>query len=211
MLAIVFASGCAGQAAEEKKQTSIPTPQQCPKLDVQRMGEISEIDKENQQEINRVNGLEKRIADLQEKLTGALGSQPSQASSVSVASTGNKVRVRMSDELLFPSGSARLSDAGRKALDQVASVLKDGANKRIEIAGHSDSVPMSAKKYEDNWELSMERARRVGSYLISQGVDPKKMMMAGYADTEPVDPADSPDARSKNRRVEIFIEPTSGG
>jgi flagellar motor protein MotB len=56
----------------------------------------------------------------------------------------------------------------------------------------------------------MERARRVGSYLISKGVDAKRVMMAGYADTDPIDGTDSEDARAKNRRVEIFIEPTAG-
>jgi chemotaxis protein MotB len=205
---MVVAAGCGGQAADEKKAGTTPVAQsQCPKVDVQRISEISDIDKENQQGINKVNELEKRLTALQDRLSGAVGTQNQQ---VSGASTGSRVRVRMSSELLFRSASARISEQGRKALDQIASVLKDDSNKRVEIAGHTDSIPMSVKKYDDNWELSMERARRVGEYLISQGVNPKRMVMAGYADSDPVDPANSDEARAKNRRVEIFVEPTGG-
>lgn len=210
-LALVCSFGCAAEQTKKENTTPIPAPAQCPKLDVQRITEISDIDRENQQQITKVNELEQRLANLQTKLSGAL-QNPNAAEGakeqVSVASSGNKVRVRLSDELLFRPGSARISEAGRKALDQVASVLKDSASKRVEVNGHSDNQPMGIKKYEDNWDLSMQRARRVGSYLIEKGVDPKRMVMSGYADSDPLDNADTDEARAKNRRVEIFIEPT---
>jgi chemotaxis protein MotB len=212
VFAALLVAGCASGNTETKgpSTAAIPQQQQCPKVDVQRISEISDIDRENQQEISKVNELEKRLGALQQRLSSAVRpTNEAQKESVTVASTGSKVRVRLSDELVFRPASARISEAGRKALDQVASVLKDSPSKRIEIAGHTDSLPLTIKKYEDNWELSLERARRVGTYLISQGVDPKKLVMSGYADTDPVETADSEEARTKNRRVEIFIEPTN--
>jgi chemotaxis protein MotB len=208
VLAALLLAGCASGSAEVKTPSTIPQ-QQCPKVDVARISEISDIDRENQQEISKVNDLEKRLGALQERLSSAVRpSNEAQKESVTVSSTGSKVRVRLSDELLFRPASARISEAGRKALEQVASVLKDSPSKRIEIAGHTDNLPITIKKYENNWELSMERARRVGSYLIAQGVDPKKLVMSGYADNEPLEAGDTDEARAKNRRVEIFIEPT---
>ncbi len=219
-------AGCAAPASEKKEPVSAAQQTQCPKVDVARISEISDIDKENQEQLGKVSNLEKRLNALQERLAGAVAptnaaaaaaasssgekgeKAPPKAPQVEVAAAGNRVRVRMSSELLFHPASARISGEGRKALDQVASVLKEGGSKRVEIAGHTDNLPMTIKKYGDNWDLSMARARRVGEYLIQQGVDPKKLVMAGYADRDPVDPGDSQEARAKNRRVEIFIEPT---
>lgn len=212
LLLALATANCGSQNAEQKAKPETPTAaapaQHPPQVDAQRIEEIAAIDKENQEQIHKVSELEQRLASLQSKLSGAIkpsDNNPSQQ--VTVASTGTKVRVRMPSELLFASGSARITDNGRKALEQVASVLKDASTKRIEVAGHTDNYPIS-KKYQDNLELSMERAHRVGAYLITQGIDSKRLVLSGYGDTDPVDPADTAEARAKNRRVEIFIEPT---
>jgi chemotaxis protein MotB len=179
--------------------------------DAQRIQEIQKLDQENEEKNVKVASLEKTVAELQEKLEAALhGSKdpaPKESSSVGRdVPGGSKVRVELQGELVFFPGSARISAAGMKALNQVAGVLKTTDAKRIEVIGHSDSSP-SGHKYEDNWQLSAERARRVVAYLFEKGVDGKHMVASGYADTEPLDTADTGDARRKNRRVEIFIEP----
>jgi chemotaxis protein MotB len=76
---------------------------------------------------------------------------------------------------------------------------------RVLVEGHTDSLP-AGRKYEDNWQLSAERARRVVAFLASKGVT-RKMVASGCADSEPVEAGDGEEARRKNRRVEIFIEP----
>lgn len=211
LLVAMLLTGCAAGNTEKPPAPAAPVQQECPKVDLQRVNEISDIDRENQEQLSKVSELEQKLAALQEKLAGAMKNTNEAApnkEAVSVASTGGKVRVRLSDELVFHPGSARITVAGRKALDQLTSALKDSPSKRIEVVGHTDSAPMQ-KKYRDNWELSLERARRVGTYLISQGLDQKRLVMSGYADTDPVDTADTDEARAKNRRVEIFVEPTA--
>ncbi len=47
----------------------------------------------------------------------------------------------------------------------------------------------------------------MANYLVEQGIDRKRMIATAYADSDPVESGDGPDARAKNRRVEIFMEP----
>jgi len=212
-----------GCATADAKPAAQPQPVVRPEIealrsvdhDVQRLQEIATLDKENEEKKRRVAALEKTVAELQAKLDEALAATPKSVNVNKGENTvgtdvpgGSKVKVRLSGELVFTSGSARISRPGRKILGELASVLKNTPHKRIEVAGHTDSQPMG-KKYEDNWQLSAERARRVVAFLHEQGVDGKHMIASGYADTDPVDSADSNEARGRNRRVEIYIEPTA--
>jgi chemotaxis protein MotB len=114
--------------------------------------------------------------------------------------------VRLSSELLFAEGRARITRGGRQALSELAKVIQKTPSERVQVNGHTDSTP-TTKAWEDNWQLSLARARGVVLYLISQGVDPKRLVAAGFGDTDPVVDGDTPQARAKNRRVELFIEP----
>jgi chemotaxis protein MotB len=215
LLMALMLTGCAGPTAEKPAERKEPPPEvkrlEAVDRDVERLKEIQQLDRGNEEKKLQVASLEKTVAELQAKLDAALkaGTTPKADSSVARNEPGgNKVRVRLAGELVFTPGSARITRAGRKALSDIAGVLKTTPHKRIEVAGHTDSSPMM-KKYEDNWQLSSERARRVVAYLHSVGVDGKHMIAAGYADTEPLETGGSADADRKNRRVEIFIEPTA--
>jgi flagellar motor protein MotB len=216
MLAVCLMTlGCAAPA-QEAPPAKTPASPEVDRLnrvdtDVARVKEISQLDRGNEEKKIVISKLEAKVAELQAKLDSALHdtktpAAPKADSTVEKAS-GNRVRVRLSGELVFTPGSARITREGRHLLSEVAKVLKESASKRIEVAGHSDSQPIG-KKYEDNWQLSAERARRVVAYLHDQGVTGKHMIASGYADTDPVDPASSEEAYRKNRRVEIFIEPS---
>ena len=102
----------------------------------------------------------------------------------------------------------QISESGLHALTQVTDVLRRTPSRRIEIAGHTDDRPVT-RGWQDNWQLFAERARQVGLFLIAHGIEGKRIFVAGYADTDPADNADSDAARAHNRRVELFIEPTS--
>jgi chemotaxis protein MotB len=215
MLALtLLAAGCAGPAQEAPPAKTLrPEVEALNKVDtdVARVKEISQLDRGNEEKKIVISTLEAKVAELQAKLDAALqGTKAAPApkaefSTVEKAS-GNRVRVRLSGELVYTPGSARITREGRQVLSEVAKVLKESPSKKIEVAGHSDKQP-SGTKYEDNWQLSAERARRVVAYLFQQGVTGKQMIASGYSDTDPVDPAESEDAYRKNRRVEIFIEP----
>jgi chemotaxis protein MotB len=158
----------------------------------------------------KLTAIEQSLVSLEEdvakQLAGSLKAVPAEQASVAVV--GHKVRVRLSDELLFPSASAQVSPAGRRALEQVAEVLRKTPSRRIEVAGHTDERPVS-KGWNDNWQLSSERARQVALHLMSLGIDGRRILVAGYADTDPVEVASTDAARARNRRVDLLVEPVA--
>jgi len=153
--------------------------------------------------------LEKSFAELQLQVARALEASLRTVASnqVSVAIIGNRVRVRLSEELLFPSASVQISPNGLHALEQVAAVLRTTPSRRNEVAGHTDDRAV-IRGWQDNWQLSAERARQVALVLIAHGIQRNHIFMAGYADTDPADTGAGDAARVHNRRVELFIEPT---
>lgn len=163
---------------------------------------------ENEAAELKLASLEKSFLTLEEDVARALKTSLNAVESdqASVAIVGGRVRVRLSNELLFPSASVQISESGLHALAQVTDVLRRTPSRRIEIAGHTDDRPV-LRGWQDNWQLSAERARQVGLFLIAHGIEGKRIFIAGYADTEPADSADNDSARAKNRRVDLFIEP----
>jgi len=116
-------------------------------------------------------------------------------------------------EVLFPSGSADISDQGKQELGKLASVLLGIAKQipsdidwSLEVDGHTDSVPLSGNgKFKDNWQLSAARATAVVEFLISQGVPPTRLVAAGFGQYQPITEGDTPDARAQNRRIELKL------
>ena len=165
--------------------------------------------KENEAAELKLASLQKSVVSLEDEVARALKASlgPVESEQASVAIVGTRVRVRLSDELLFPSAKVQISEIGLRALTQVTDVLRRTPSRRIEIAGHTDDRPVT-REWKDNWQLSAERARQVGLFLIAHGIEGKRIFVAGYADTDPADTADTDAGRAHNRRVELFIEPT---
>lgn len=113
------------------------------------------------------------------------------------------------DQLVFESGKIAIRPEGRKTLDRISKVLKEVTDKRIQIQGHTDNVPIGPSllnTYPSNWELSQARAREVVRYLVEEaGVNVEKFSVVGYGDTQPVASNASEEGRVKNRRVEILV------
>jgi chemotaxis protein MotB len=114
--------------------------------------------------------------------------------------------VELPAAVLFDSGSAELSAAGRDAVTRLAKILRDVPRHRFLVGGHTDNVP-AVKEYKSNWELSAARAVRVTESLTRHGVAPKRLVIAGYAEFDPVAGNSSEAGRQKNRRIEIVLEP----
>ena len=116
-------------------------------------------------------------------------------------------------EVLFPSGGAQLNEAGlgemtklAKALIELGSEIPDEIDWVLRVDGHTDNIPLVGNgRYRDNWELSSGRATSVVKYLIDQGVPAKRLVAAGFGEFQPLDLADTQDARDKNRRIELKL------
>jgi len=125
---------------------------------------------------------------------------------IEVLMNEDAVRFRISSEILFDSGTARLTGAGQPVLDRLIPLLNADPNLRLVVEGHTDSLPISSERFPSNWELSTGRAASVARYLIERGVAPQRVQASGFSDTRPLAARDNPVDRVHNRRVELTME-----
>jgi chemotaxis protein MotB len=115
--------------------------------------------------------------------------------------------VELPAQVLFPSGSADLTDQGRDALGEVAKILRGMRDRRFIVAGHTDNVPVTGDRFKSNWELSSTRAVNVTEALVKGGLRPEQLVAAGYSEYDPVARNGNEQGKQKNRRIEIILEP----
>ncbi len=117
---------------------------------------------------------------------------------------GIGIKVTVAGDVLFDSGKAEIKTEGQATLRKVVPMLK-GSGEQIRISGHTDSDRISASSWEDNLQLSGERARAVLKYLATQGVPEKRMHFAGYGSHFLKRDASGKENKAKSRRAEILI------
>jgi chemotaxis protein MotB len=175
---------------------------------------------ELQKQASRIKLSAKKIAELEallfrkdsimratrERLTEALIGFKDKG--VMVHIMGGKVYISLDERLLFQSGKVDVNPAGREALIEIARALNMDTTTNLTIEGHTDDVKYRGKAYKDNWDISVLRATSVVRILHQQGnINPKRFIAAGRAEYYPVDPSPTPEARRKNRRIEIIVTP----
>jgi chemotaxis protein MotB len=105
----------------------------------------------------------------------------------------------------FAAGGAELQPASLENINKVAKALSNIPG-QIRLEGHTDDRPIHTEKYPSNWQLSTARAIAVVNLLVREhGVSPKRLAVAGYGESRPLVPNDSPENQAKNRRVDIVI------
>ena len=115
-------------------------------------------------------------------------------------------------DVLFESGSADLSPAAlvqmkklAETLNQVAAEIPSNLDWIVRIDGHTDKRPIHTAQFASNWELSTARAVAIVKYLVVQGIPANRLSANGFGQFQPLDPADTPQAYAKNRRIEIQL------
>src|SRR5437899_7633993 len=115
-------------------------------------------------------------------------------------------------EVLFATGSADISDEGKRQLAAFADTLKnigaripDNIDWLLRVDGHTDKQPYHGR-LGTNWELSTARAIAVVKYLIDQGIPPNRLVAAGFAEFRPLAEGDSEDILRRNRRIELKLD-----
>ena len=115
-------------------------------------------------------------------------------------------------EVLFPVGSAELSPAGRDQMRTLAQTLKQITGEIptdipwiLRVDGHADRQRITGSHFATNWELSAARAITVVKLLITEGVKPQNLAATAFSEYQPLDPDSTPEAYSKNRRIELRL------
>lgn len=115
-----------------------------------------------------------------------------------------KIYVSVDEDLLFQVGKAEVAPKGQEALKKLAKVLEKNQDINIMVEGHTDNT--GTEKL--NWELSTKRAHAISAILLDNStIAGKRITVAGRGQFCPLDTANTPQARSKNRRSEIILTP----
>jgi chemotaxis protein MotB len=140
------------------------------------------------------------VADLQAELA---------AGRIQVEQLEEGLRLAVSDEILFPSGSADLSAEGQKLLRTVAERLKMLPHD-VEVQGHTDDRPLGrGSRFQNNWDLAGARATRVVILLQDAGVPASRLRGVSYGAERPIADNATDAGRARNRRIEIRLIPVA--
>ena len=121
-------------------------------------------------------------------------------------------RFVLQSEVFFDTGRADLKPEGRVELDAVANAIV-GLEGQIpadipwvlRVDGHTDVRPIVFSQFKSNWDLSAARAISVVQYLVVKGVQPSRLVAAGFGEFQPIDPGVTEDAYRRNRRIEFKL------
>lgn len=151
------------------------------------------------------------LGKVSENLVNALQDELKQGT-VALRQRGNKLTLALASGELFALGDATMTSTGTSLLERIGAALQQFRNQRIEVAGHTDSIPVRSdnrRPFRDNLELSRARAQHAGQTLIDSGLGADRIKTIGYAATKPIASNKTAEGRSKNRRVEIIVTPWS--
>ena len=157
---------------------------------------------EIESELQRIREQSQRsIAAIQERFKDTVGA---------VLDDAGRLRLDVKGKILFETGSAILSTEGKELLDAIAEEVllnADYSDYAVRIEGHTDNTPIGGDELR-NWNLSTERAIAAVKYLQEHAeVSAERLAATGYAFYQPIDTAETPEAKAKNRRIEIILVP----
>ena len=118
--------------------------------------------------------------------------------------------IRLESDVIFDSGSAKLSTQGLETLRDIAHKYQDYPDRIMSIEGHTDNKLIAgnlARIYPTNWELSAARAAAATHFLTQQGVPEDKLRIVGFGALQPIASNDTEEGRAANRRIEIRLAP----
>ncbi len=126
-----------------------------------------------------------------------------QATGVSVTRNGDYIILNMPSNITFGVDQSDIKPGFYDVLNSVALVLDEYEKTLVDVMGHTDSTGSA----EYNVDLSLRRASSVAQYLVSQGIDQRRLLVKGFGEERPIATNETEAGRAQNRRVEIQISP----
>ena len=160
-----------------------------------------------QEKLSEQEAMREKLAEQRRELQDLV----KDLSGISVKSRGGANAIVLEDKILFALGEASLGEEAKNSLNKIADYLKKKQWQKIRIEGHTDGVPVTSKRWEDNYHLSAMRAHAVMRHLVSKGIDPRNAYLVGFGPNQPVvEPEKKTAPVPENRRVEILLVPPKG-
>jgi len=164
-----------------------------------------------EQDLTEVRSEVSRLASTYTTLMADLEAEVS-SGQIEIEQLREGIRVSVSDDIIFASGSAELDPVGRQVLEKVSHELLS-LEYSIEVQGHTDDRGLKSTlvdRFPSNWELAAARASRVVRLMQEKGIPGERLRVVSLASYEPLVPNDSSENRARNRRIEIRLKPTQG-
>jgi chemotaxis protein MotB len=162
--------------------------------------QVAELQKAKEEKVKEVSGTyEQLLANMKNEIAKG---------QVTISELKGKLTVNMEAAILFDSGRADVKPEGFDILNKMVETLKKVSDKAIRIEGHTDDVQITGaltRTFPTNWELSAARAINVTKFLQQQGLDPRNLSSAAFAEHKPVADNGTKEGRAKNRRIEITL------
>lgn len=173
-------------------------------------GELIELKKQLSSDVaakdEELAQLKKTYEQLEERMSTEIKS-----GDIKLTQIGGRLQVDLIDKILFDSGEADISKRGQEVLSRVGAILATMEDKQIQVSGHTDDSPPTAKiadRFPTNWELSATRATNVVRFLHENANVPgKRLVASGHGQFRPVGTNANPVGRARNRRIEILLIP----
>lgn len=166
----------------------------------ERNARILEMERLINQKDSLMNSLQHRVVEAMKGYQG---------NGLDVHMKDGRLYVSLDEKLLFKSGQWAVDPNGQQALTKLAVVLAENKDIKVLIEGHTDNVPFNGSgQIKDNWDLSVKRATSIVAILLqNKGIAPSRITAAGRGEYIPLDPAETKEARQKNRRTEVILTP----
>jgi len=173
--------------------------------------QLQEIESAKDELASKLSERDREVAELRGTYDGLVSDLEAELASghVQIEQLRDGIRVNVSDDILFPPGSAEVDDQGREVLKKVAAQIANSPHE-VEVEGHTDDVAIVgalAERYPTNWELAGARAAQVVRLFQDQGIEGSRMRAISNAEFDPAAANDSPEGRQQNRRIGIRLIP----
>lgn len=154
---------------------------------------------------SRKRETEKRIAEYQDLISRFKSF--ADAGQLKIKMVDGRMVVVLPSDVLFASGSTKLSTEGEKTLQEVGKLLSSIPEKSYQIEGHTDNVPIKTSNFPSNWELAAGRALTVTKVMLNAGLTQERLSAASYGENRPIADNNTDEGKTANRRIEIVIVP----
>jgi chemotaxis protein MotB len=143
-----------------------------------------------------------------DQLGNALGAMAGSAGDalkgLQIIRRGNELVLRLPENIFFDTGDAKVKSGTAGTLKLIAPRLLE-RHVEVRVEGHTDDRPIVSGRYHSNWELSSARAIGVMTILMSEGLPPERVSIAGYGEYRPIASNANEDGRRQNRRVDLVV------
>ncbi len=167
------------------------------KQSVKQLESLDDIKVDIEKESNKYEDLAKKLNEIIDK--------NSLTEVIKIREEDRGIVLQVDESILFDPGKAEIKESSIDILDTISKIIEETDND-IVAEGHTDNVPINTAKYKSNWELSTARAMNIVKYFIeNKNINPVRLSVKGYGEYNPIAPNDTPENRSKNRRVDILV------